>query len=301
MPKKSNQKENDLKLKARIEKVLGKEKDFSGYDINVRVVNGRVTLQGIVDTLTEKNHAQKVTEAVEGVSTIDNNMTISTDGAVDDRHVYMEVRQELDGDPRLKGAHIKATLEKGKVTLGGEVVSSAQRKAALEAAAKSMGVKEVIDNIAVAHAEEMDDVDIVNEVSRAFGVEGVAEGKLKVLCKKGAVTLKGEASIKEREKALEVAASIPGVKKVKAHLVDTEKGELSKAARAAVEVKKAFATDDDLNGIPLDIYEEEGHLILEGLVADTSQKRAIDKRLHSLMEEYGQELIAVENKIRLND
>jgi hyperosmotically inducible periplasmic protein len=295
------QKDRDEKLKERLQAALAKEKDFSGYDINVRVVQDRITLQGIVDTLADKNHARRVAAAVEGAGEIENRLTVSTDGAVDDRHVYMEVRQELAGDPRLEDAFFNVRVKKGVLTLGGRVESAAVKQAALEAAAKAMGVTEIRDELKVVRGEDIDDADIVNEVRRAFAAREIGGDRVEVDCRRGVVSLQGSMGIEERNRLIEVVAAVPGVKKVKAHLVDTARGSTKEAARAGAEISRSFAGDPDLGKLPLSIYEEEGRLILEGLVADTDQKRRVDRKLHSLLEEYGRDLTAVENKIRLPD
>ncbi len=301
MAHKSNQKERDVRLKSSIESALSREKDFSGYDINVRVVNGKITLQGIVDTFTEKKHAHRVAASVEGVSEVENNLTISTDGAVDDRHVYMEVRQELEEDPLLRDIIFKVQVKKGVVTLRGEVESMAIKEAALEAAGKAMGVKEVINNLKVSKAYDMDDADIVNAIRRAFASQGINGDRIEVGCRRGVVSLKGSVGVEARNQVMALVTRVPGVKRVQVHLMDTSKEHLKDAARAAVEIKKSFALDKDLKDLSIDIYEEDGHLVLGGLLADAEEKRLVDRKLHSLLEEFGRDLTAVENKIRLPD
>jgi osmotically-inducible protein OsmY len=306
--KKEDFKDRDAELKQTVEEFLKKDKNLSGYDINVRVVKGKTTLQGVVDTLSEKNHARKVVESIEGVGEIENYLTVSTDGAVDDRHVYMEVRQELEGDPLLTDTRIKVLVNKGEVSLTGKAESLDMKQAAGEDAAKAMGVKRVINNIAVPELTETDDTgliitiddnDIVNEIRRIFAAEGIENGRLKVSAEDGVVSLEGDLSIEERNRAMAAAGKIPGVKNVHAYLVNTEKGELSRAARAAEEIKRSFEEDLRLTKIPLNIYEKEGHLVLEGTVSNTEEKRLFDEKLHSLLEEFGKELVVVENKIRL--
>ncbi len=301
MTPKSRQQEKNKKLKDRLEAALAQEKDFKGYDINVRVVNGKITLQGIVDTLADKNHAHRVAARVEGAGEIENRLTISTDGAVDDRHIYMEVRQELAGPPILKDVFFNVKVKKGVLTLSGQVDSLIVKQAALEAAAKAMGITEIKDELKIIRGEDTDDADIVNEVRRTFAAEGIDDGRIEVSCKKGVVSLKGAMEIEQRNSIMKVASRVPGVKKIKAHLVDTSKGSQKEAALAAAQIKKSFDDDPHLQRLPVTIYEQEGHLVLEGLVADIHQKRLVDQKLHSLLEEYGRDLTAVENKIRLPD
>ncbi len=97
----------------------------------------------------------------------------------------------------------------------------------------------------------------------------------------------------------EVQDNLSVVEEVMGDAADTDKGELDGAVRVTREVQEAFQQDDQLKNLPITIYEAEGYLVLDGHVTDTEAKRRIDKLLHSLMEEYGEELVAVENKIRV--
>lgn len=299
MPQKGNPKDNGLQKK--IENFLKTSQNLSGYDINVRVINGKVFLQGIVDTLADANQVQRAVKSIEGVGEIGNGLTVSTDGSVDDRHVYMEIRQELEGDPRLVDTQVKVFVKKGEVTLRGKVASMEKKHAVREAASKAMGVKQIIDHTTVSYEAEVDDTALMNEVRRTFVEKQIDNKRIRVSVKDRIVSLRGEVSIKERNRALEIASRVPGVRKVNTYLINTEKGELTRAARAAAEIKKSFSKDLKINQIPIKIYEKGGRLVLEGMVGDLKQKRLIDKKLHSLRNEFGKELIAVENKIRLPD
>ena len=294
----NNQKQKDEELKAKIEKAINSEKDFSGYDINVRVVDEHVTIYGVVDVLAGKNHANNVVESIEGVKEVENNLTISTDGQIYDGHIHMEVRQEIDGDPRLDDASIKISLRKGKAILEGEAKTLAQKQAAEKAASKAKGVTKVINKISVNNEENLDDASIVNEIRRHFSNEGIGD-RLEVTCHDGKVKITGIADKEEKKKSKELALQVPGVKNVSVSEINTRLGELDHSTAAAEKVKNAFLEDETLEELPIEIYEEEGHLVLDGIIDNTSQKRKIDQTLNSFMEEYGQDLVAVENKIRL--
>jgi len=299
VPQKGNPKDNGLQKS--VENLLKANQNLSGYDINVRVINGKVFLQGIVDTLSDVNQIQKAVKSIEGVGEIQNSLTVSTDGAVNDKHVYMEVRQELEGDPRLADTQVKVFVKKGEVTLRGKVDSMDKKHAVQEAASKAMGVKQIINHTTVSNRAEVDDADIMNEVRRHFIEKKVDSKRIRVSVKDRIVSLKGEVSIKERNRALEIAAKVPGVREVNTYLINTEKGELNRAARAVMEIKRSFSEDLRINRIPVRIFEKEGRLILEGMVGDLEQKKLIDEKLRSVKNEFGKELIAVENKIRLPD
>lgn len=300
MPASKKKDTHDGRLQDKISCALKRDNNLSGYDINVRVVNGHITLQGIVDVLADKNHAHGIAATVEGAGEIENNITVSTDGAVTDRDIHREIRQELEGNLHLNDMRVKVTVHQGDVTLTGTAESAAQKQALRETVSKAMGVKSIHNHISISTREEIDSAGLLNEVQRCFIEEGIAN-TVRVVARKGVITLSGSASIEERNRALKVASKVPGVKRVEAHRVDTSKGELSRAAQAASAVKTAFTEDYGAGKAAIKIYEADGHLVLEGIVPNLEQKSMIDKKLHSLMEEYGREFITVENKIRLTD
>ncbi|HBG16829.1 MAG TPA: transporter [Firmicutes bacterium] len=118
------------------------ESALAPYGIKATVSNGVVYLQGIVDLLAEKEEAEKVVQQVEGVETIENALTLSTDGAIDDGDVHFEVSEELRINPLIPET-VGCKVTKGEVLILGEVSSEEEVKAAIKAAASARGVKEV--------------------------------------------------------------------------------------------------------------------------------------------------------------
>ena len=210
----------------------------------------------------------------------------------------MEVRQELEGDQRLEDISINVNVNQGRVILEGRTNRLSQKHIAGEAASKAMGVKDVINNISVIRGAEMDDATIVNEIRRAFAAQGLNKDEIEVECNNGKVYIYGIAS-EEEEKRLEGAAkSVDGVKYLESY-IDTVKGELDRAAYAILKAKKAFEEHDLLKEQPINIYEDKGYLVLKGYVNDTRVKQELDKVLHSVLEEFGDDFIGVDNKIRV--
>jgi hyperosmotically inducible protein len=128
-------------LEERIRRKI-EESDLAPYGIKATITNGVVYLQGIVDVLSEKEKAEKLVQQVEGVETIENALTISTDGAVDDGDVHFEVSEELRINP-LVPENVGCKVTKGEVLVLGEVSSQKEADAVIEAASSARGVKEV--------------------------------------------------------------------------------------------------------------------------------------------------------------
>lgn len=135
------------KLASELYDAFHSKKEFKGYDINVRAYDGHVNLQGTVDVLADITRAVKFASDFPGVKSVENDLTISTDGAIDDDDVYMEVTQEIGADPRVNEEKIHFTVEKGVVTLHGETESRQEREAAQLAASKARGVRSVNNQI----------------------------------------------------------------------------------------------------------------------------------------------------------
>ena len=144
---KGKQSPNKDRVAKELYEAFHSNKEFKGYDINVTAKNGHVNLQGIVDVLADIGRAVEFAQEFPGVQSVKNDLTISTDGALDDDDVYLEVTQELEGDPRVNEEKIHFTVEKGVVTLLGETESDRARETAAKVAAKARGVRNIQNNI----------------------------------------------------------------------------------------------------------------------------------------------------------
>ncbi|QGP92169.1 BON domain protein [Neomoorella glycerini] len=146
---------DDASLREKVRQILREDKDLRGYGLNADVVEGEVQLQGIVDTLKEKERAGKLVGRVPGVKSVANAVAISTDGAIRGEDVTMEVNEEMDLDPRVDLRHIGAESVDGHgtIVLKGRVEDPAEVEAAREAAAKARGVTRVVSQVKVGEEE----------------------------------------------------------------------------------------------------------------------------------------------------
>ncbi|MGI9861420.1 BON domain-containing protein [Moorella naiadis] len=148
--------DDDASLREKVRQLLRKDKDLRSYGLNADVIEGEAQLQGIVDTLGEKERAGGLISKVPGVKSVANAVAISTDGAVRDEDVTIEVAEELDQDPRVDLRHIGAESVggHGTVVLKGRAEDPAEMEAAREAAFKARGVTRVVSQVKVG-GEEM--------------------------------------------------------------------------------------------------------------------------------------------------
>lgn len=138
---------DDELLSSEIQASITADPGLRPYGIKVSSRKGIVLLEGIVDVLAEKMRAGEIASCVQGVTGIENNLTISTDGKITDSDVNFEVSEELRLAPDVDISKVYGESKKGVVHLKGDVDSPAEAKAAIWATAKARGVKDIVSHI----------------------------------------------------------------------------------------------------------------------------------------------------------
>ncbi|WP_028992436.1 BON domain-containing protein [Thermoanaerobacter thermocopriae] len=215
----------DKIIEKNIKEKLDKEMASFGVDINVRCSNGRVTLYGIVDNLSEKNHAQKIAESVDGVQKVENNITIAIDSKITDRDIKHGVLRNLQNSKFYDEiGELGVDVTDGIVTLYGKIDNAQQEKESINQAAQAMGVKSVISKLELNKEHKIDDVSLVNLVVQKLSRYDLSLPDLVITANNGTVTLSGYVdNLKEKELATEAAQSVNGIKKVINHIKVREK------------------------------------------------------------------------------
>jgi len=145
----------DEEIRQNVQEVLDSNVETRAYGLKADVANGVVTVTGIVDTLSEKDSLKGIVSGIEGVRGVESGVAISTDGAVDDEDVTFEVMEELSADPNVSLKHVGARSVKGTVFLKGRVDSKDEIDAAISAAAKARGVRNVVSQLDMEAAREL--------------------------------------------------------------------------------------------------------------------------------------------------
>lgn len=145
----------DTSLQEKIRQVLREDKELRSYNLHADVRDGEVQLQGIVDTLIDKQKAEDLVSQVPGVKGIANALSISTDGAIRGEDVSFEASEELELDPRVNQRHIGAISYggNGTIVLHGRTADPAELEAAREAASKARGVTRVLSQVKMGERE----------------------------------------------------------------------------------------------------------------------------------------------------
>jgi osmotically-inducible protein OsmY len=119
--------------------------------IGVAVRDGIVELSGHVDTYVEKLQAEQVALAVKGVRGVAQEISVRLpdDKKTNDDEIAERAARILSWDTRLSRDTIKVKVEKGWVTLTGEVKAWAEREFALSDVKKLSGVVGVTNAISI--------------------------------------------------------------------------------------------------------------------------------------------------------
>ncbi len=205
----------DSQLKRDVNEELTWEPQVTATKIGVEVNDGIVTLSGEVDSYAQKWNAERAAQRVSGVHalTVDLLVKLSGSGLRTDVDIAKSVENALSWSISVPDS-IKVMVEKGFVTLKGEVNWQYQRLAATDSVRSLTGVKGIINMIAIKPSVQVSAVQ--SDIETALKRTAVADAKkIHVSVAGSDVTLTGKVqNWAERETATMAAWGTPGVKNV---------------------------------------------------------------------------------------
>jgi len=146
---------DDTSIATRTKTALLADSATDGLKIDVEVDRDKVQLNGFVDSQAQVDRAGEIARSISGVVSVENNLKVSDGGTrrvgeyIDDKALSVSVKSALANDALAPASEIDVEVNRGVVSLGGYVDSSAQRDAAIAAAKGVKGVERVIDNLTV--------------------------------------------------------------------------------------------------------------------------------------------------------
>jgi osmotically-inducible protein OsmY len=183
-------------------------------EIGVLVKDGVVTLTGTVDTYMKKWRAEEVAHRVTGVIAVANEIQVRSIGERTDSDIAAAAVHALTWNSTIPQGKVHVTVDKGWITLKGDVEWQYQRQEAERAVRRLLGVKGVSNLITVKPAaspsdlkRKIQDALVRNAQIDADGITVEVEGSKTIL--KGKVR-----SWAEREEAERVAWLAPGITSV---------------------------------------------------------------------------------------
>jgi osmotically-inducible protein OsmY len=120
--------------------------------VGVAVTDGTVMLSGTAPTCTAKYAAERAALRVPGVRAVFEEVRVGEAGEHGDGEIAKTVARALEQDPSVP-ANVQATVEGGSVMLQGEVNSTSQKDAALNAVRHLAGVGRIYNLITIKPAE----------------------------------------------------------------------------------------------------------------------------------------------------
>ena len=144
--------------------------------IGVSVRDGVVELSGHVETFAEKLNAEHVALSVKGVMGVAEEITVRlpSEKRTSDSELADRAARLLSWDDRLHGEPIKVKVERGWITLTGQVRSSLERDVALSDVKRLSGVVGVTNAITLRPAPAPEDVK--GQIEDALNRQAVLEG-----------------------------------------------------------------------------------------------------------------------------
>jgi len=124
-----------------------------GRQVHVETKDGVVMLRGKVDSPEAKSAALEIAKGIEGVKNVKNELQVVAPSqrrevAADDKVVAKNVQSKFKADPQLK--NVKVEVNKGVVSLSGEVNSIDASAKASEVARSVAGVQSVKNDLTYA-------------------------------------------------------------------------------------------------------------------------------------------------------
>jgi osmotically-inducible protein OsmY len=143
---------DDETLKNRVENALMRDPIVEIFDLSVDAMNGRIMLNGKVNTSFEKKHAASVATSVRGVVKVDNNIDADYIWIhKSDVAIKQDIMDQYDWSPYVDPDDITVKVNEGIVTLTGKVDTWKERKSA-EKNAYQGGAKDVQNDLLIKNA-----------------------------------------------------------------------------------------------------------------------------------------------------
>jgi osmotically-inducible protein OsmY len=116
--------------------------------IKSTVVNGWVTLEGKVGSISQRRDAEKAIEHLEGVRGVSNTIIVEKK-AIDPEIVRNSIEDALERRAEREATNIGVLVNDSSVTLSGRVHSWQERKAVVDAVIEAPGIQGVIDHLRI--------------------------------------------------------------------------------------------------------------------------------------------------------
>ena len=214
-------KKSDGEIKNQVLRELKWDSRTGLCKIGVEVMEGVVTLTGLVSSYAQKLAAQDAAHRITGVLDVANDIDVKPEGIFvrSDADIALAVRHVLLWDALVPDERIKSTVSDGWVTLEGDVDFWHQRQDAEQTVLRLEGVIGVTNQITVA-PKKVNPMELREEIECALEQRADREaGRLRIEVHDGAVDLFGRVhSWQEKRAVVGSISHAPGVTEIRDHL-----------------------------------------------------------------------------------
>lgn len=285
---------SDLDIKRDIEGRLANDVRVDSALIDVRVVDGHVTLEGSVGSAAEKQTAETIAWTIGAESVDSENLDVKwwarddmkrretfadrSDSAIEDA-----IEDAWFYDPRVSSFNLNASSNNGKVTLTGEVDNLTAKWTAAEDARNTHGVWKVTNLIRVRTTEVRTDEEVAEDVAAALLRDPYVERfELDVDAINGRVYLDGEVDNEfERNQAETIAGMVRGVYDVVNNITVAEPAE-SLVSDLAIEdeIEDEMFWSPFVDSDRVDVEVQDGVASLSGTVDSWREYRKAEENAY---------------------
>ncbi|NYG35328.1 BON domain-containing protein [Sphaerotilus montanus] len=203
----------DEQLKTDVTSEMEWDPAINATHVGVAVKGGVVTLTGHLETFAEKYAIERAVGRVEGVKAvaIELDVKLAPGHKRSDSEIAEAAEAAFKWHALIPGDRIQVRVEKGRVTLAGELDWEYQRTAAEKAVRPLTGVVSVINNLRL--KPSVAPANISNRIRDALARHAEREAKnIEVIVNGSTVTLRGRVdSLAERSAAQGAAWAAPGI------------------------------------------------------------------------------------------
>ena len=167
---------NNADLQKDVQDAIKWEPLLNAAEIGVTVKDGVVTLTGTVDSYSKKSEAEDAAKNVDGVKAVVEKIELKFNNSwdkKDDNEIATEVINALKWNWQVPSDKVKVKVEKGWVTLEGELEWNFQKNAAKDAVVNLLGVTGVSNNITIKSSAEdqIEKTDIEKAFRRNWSID----------------------------------------------------------------------------------------------------------------------------------
>ncbi|MFW5760445.1 MAG: BON domain-containing protein [Cyclobacteriaceae bacterium] len=141
---------SDIEIATTIEKKLKWNSQINARGIDIDVTNGKVILSGVVDSYWEKLLAGNITFKTRGIIDVANNLAVTPVKSINDIDIENDIRNAFRRNGITKDdRNLKVSVNGGIVKLSGILPNYLLKTRAIEIAAYTSGVKDIVDDIKI--------------------------------------------------------------------------------------------------------------------------------------------------------